>query len=118
MSTAVSNSCAPGAAKNPGDGDPNKYNKFGARVPAVVVSPWIPPGTVDHTIYDHTSIPATLEHLFKLKPLTARDADAKDVLGLLTLAAPRADCPTTLAKPPRPAAKPLGDCHGYCAGCG
>lgn len=107
-------SCAPGPAKAPGDEPSNKHNKFGfrfeqlgVRVPAVVVSPYIPAGTVDHTVYDHASIPATLERLFKLKSLTARDSSAKDILSLLTLSSPRNDCPATLVNPalraPRPA---------------
>lgn len=31
------------------------FNRLGVRVPALLVSPWVP-ATVDHTIYDHTSI--------------------------------------------------------------
>ncbi|GGP17623.1 phospholipase C [Silvimonas iriomotensis] len=34
---------------------PFDFTRLGVRVPAVLVSPWVPPG-VDHTVYDHTSI--------------------------------------------------------------
>src|SRR5207245_7435465 len=36
----------------------------GPRVPAVVVSPRVPAGTVDTQIHDHASIPATLRAVF------------------------------------------------------
>ena len=73
---------------------------------AVVVSPLIPRGTVDHTVYHHSSIPATLERLLHLNPLTNRDEGAHDVLHLLTQSAPREDCPLTLSSPARAG----GDC--------
>ena len=40
------------------------FKLLGVRVPAIVISPWIKPGTVDHTLYDHSSIPATLKAIF------------------------------------------------------
>jgi phospholipase C len=105
-------SCQPGPAPPPNDGSPNElsinasgfmFDQYGVRVPAVVVSPLIPRGTVDHTTYDHASVPATLERLFNLTPLTQRDAQANSVLGLLSLSAPRSDSPATLsASPPVP----------------
>jgi phospholipase C len=91
-------SVAPPAALPPNDGSPSTYNQWGfafaqlgVRVPAVVVSPWIAPHTVDHTVYDHSSVPATIERLFGLPPLTARDAAANDVTALFTEAHPRTD---------------------------
>ena len=69
------------------------------RVPAVVVSPLIPPDSVDGTVYDHTSVLATVEKLYGVTPLTQRDKRANNVLRLLSLPAPRTDCPTTLHGP-------------------
>lgn len=97
----------PPAAVPPGDDDPPvNYNQngfgfdlYGVRVPAVVVSPLVPKGTVDHTLYDHSSVPKTLEDLFEMKPLTKRDAAANNVLGLLSLSEPRTDCPQKLNSP-------------------
>lgn len=94
----------PGEAVPPGDSTPGKgYNKhgfnftrLGVRVPAVVVSPWIPKGTIDHRAYDHTSIPKTLEDIFGLSHLTARDEVARSVQSLLTLAKARSDAPVAL----------------------
>jgi phospholipase C len=82
------------------------FSRYGVRVPAVVVSPFVPRGTVDHTEYDHTSIIATLREWFRLgDPLTRRDAAAKTFAGLLSLSSPRTDAPTTLPRPPRSRAR-------------
>ena len=54
---------------------------------------------IDHTLYDHASIPATIERLFGMGPMTNRDAAANDVLHLLSREAPRADAPTQLPEP-------------------
>jgi phospholipase C len=103
-------SVAPGAAPPPDDGSPNDpvintagflFDHYGLRVPAVVISPLIAQPTVDHTLYDHTSVLATLESLFGLPPLTKRDAGANNLLHLLSLTTPRTDCPMTL-NPPAP----------------
>ena len=68
----------------------------------MVVSPWIAPHTVDHTVYDHSSVPATIERLFGLPPLTARDAAANDVTPLFTEPHPRTDAPARLNYPAPP----------------
>lgn len=101
-------SVAPPSTQAPGDVSAanNRYNKYGfnfeqlgVRVPAVVISPLIPAGTVDHTVYDHSSICATLERLFGFAALTGRDQNANDLRHLTSLAAARADCPSTLPNP-------------------
>jgi phospholipase C len=51
----------------------------GARVPALIISPFARAGFVDHTLYDTTSILAFIEHRWKLEPLTERDAAANDL---------------------------------------
>ena len=105
----------PGRAVAPGDTRPgSKYNKYGfnftrlgVRVPAVVISPYIPAGTIDHRAYDHSSIPRTVEESFGLQPLTKRDSAANSVAALLTLPEPRRDTPETLPShlpPKQPAA--------------
>src|SRR6185436_12018701 len=104
----------PGCAIPPGDGIPEgqvtrnalgfDIGQYGVRVPAVIVSPLIPKGTVDHTLYDHSSILATLERLLGMNPLTDRDGSAKDLRHLLTNPAPREDCSKTLVSPASAAA--------------
>ena len=73
------------------------FSRFGPRVPAVLVSPYIEAGTVyraqGSTPLDHTSILKTLENRFGLSPLTKRDAAAPDFANVLTLAQPRSDDP-------------------------
>jgi phospholipase C len=109
---------APPPATAPGDGVSDEDNVFhhftfdrlGVRVPAVVISPLIPRnlvfGVLDPTqfttdegkAYDHTSLLATVEAIFGLKPLTRRDASAKNLLNLLSLSTPRADAPTDIGQ--------------------
>src|SRR5215469_10580004 len=96
----------PGAAPAPADGAPTTFNQngftfdlYGPRVPAIVVSPLIPRNQVDHRLYDHASIPATLEALFGIAPLTQRDSNARPLNGLCTLQTARTDTPETLPTP-------------------
>jgi len=79
------------------------FQQYGPRVPAVVISPLVPKNVIDHRLYDHASIPATIEALWGINPLTQRDANANRLDALLSLSAPRSDTPTTL---PSPAAAP------------
>jgi len=82
------------------------FTRFGVRVPTVLVSPLIAPGTVfrapDGAVpLDHTSILKTVEERWSLPALTARDAAARDVGGVLTLATPRSDDPLAGVVVPR-----------------
>lgn len=105
----------PTTAVAPGDSDPNgKYSQFGftfeqygARVPAVVVSPLIPKNTIDHRLYDHASIPAMIEALYGVAPLTARDRQANSPHQLLSLSTARPDAPMTLPSPAGGPARPV-----------
>jgi len=87
------------------------FKRFGVRVPAVFVSPWIEAGTVlrppaKGVPFDHTSILATLEKRWKVKPLTKRDAAAPDLSAVLTLAKARTDDPLAKVKAPQSSAAP------------
>lgn len=81
---------------------PFKFDRLGVRVPAVVVSPYVERGRVDHTVYEHASIPATVTEQFIGDPLAksiyAREQHANTFLHLLTLDSPRTDTPNL--KPP------------------
>jgi phospholipase C len=68
------------------------FTVLGPRVPALVVSPYVPAGTVCDRVRDHASIPATLRELFApdADPLTERDRYAPPFHSLLTLDRPRA----------------------------
>jgi phospholipase C len=80
------------------------YDRFGFRVPAVVVSPYARPGFVDDTVYDHTSILRLIQHKWNLPPLTDREAAAALPLAGLDLDAdpafPRDKALAALAWPP------------------
>jgi phospholipase C len=103
-------SVAPGSTTPPNDGSSNSslnqygftFDTLGVRVPALVISPWIGTG-VDHTVYDHSSVLATVEKLLGLAPLTQRDGSANDLTHLLQASA-RTNCPTTLNNPAPPTA--------------
>ncbi len=81
---------APPKATPPGDGsspqDPHfDFSMLGPRVPALLISPRIPRGTIDtDTTYDHASIVSTARALFapRQEPLTNRDRDANTLHGL------------------------------------
>jgi phospholipase C len=72
------------------------FDRFGVRVPTLLISPLIAPGTVyrvpaGSTPLDHTSVLKTIEQRWNLRPLTARDAAAPGFGDVLTLSAPRTD---------------------------
>jgi phospholipase C len=78
-------------------------------VPTVIVSPLIPKGLIDPTIYDHTSVLATVESIFELPPLTERDTHAHTFNHLFSLTTPRTDAPTTLPAPAQSGIRCPGD---------
>ncbi len=83
---------------------PFDFKRAGLRVPAVLISPFIPKGTVDSTVYDHASLPATVKTLFGLDDfLTERDRKANPISTAQWLAAARSNTPTKLKRPPLPA---------------
>lgn len=94
----------PPRAVPPGDtvpgGPHNEYGftfaQYGPRVPALVISPRIPKNLIDHRVYDHASVPATVESVFGLAALTERDRKANHLARLLTLNVARKDTPETL----------------------
>ena len=74
------------------------FKRFGPRVPTLLISPLIAAGTVFRVPagampFDHTSILKTIEQRWGLPALTARDAAAPDVGGVLTLTTARTDNP-------------------------
>jgi len=86
----------PPAATPPGPGPtvPFNFDRYGVRVPAVLVSPYIRPHTILRAPpggppFDHTSIIATLRKRFSLgAPLSNRDAIAPDLGAVFNLTAP------------------------------
>jgi phospholipase C len=66
---------------------PFNFDRLGVRVPAVFVSPRIPPNTIIHTQYDHCSIVATVRKLFcnQKTPFNWREAQATTFEDVCTL---------------------------------
>ena len=95
-----------------------RFNRYGVRVPTVVVSPWVkagtiprpeayrdpammPPGKETSAYFDHTSIIASVRNCFGLKGcLTDRDRYAPDLSCLLTDEAQSSPVSVTPIKPP------------------
>jgi phospholipase C len=89
---AVLRAFFPGVVKNAAnlDAGPRRYDRYGFRVPAVVVSPYARPDHVCGDVLDHTSVLKLVEQKWNLPPLTARDAAAASPLGALDLTRPPA----------------------------
>lgn len=80
---------------------PFNFDRYGVRVPAVIVSPLVSSGSVlrpgGKFPFDHTSVLATLRKRFNLgPPLSERDAVAPDLECALTLPTPSNLGPQTL----------------------
>lgn len=52
------------SASSTGTGVEFKFDRLGIRVPAILISPWIPRNTVVNRVFDHASIPATVQKFF------------------------------------------------------
>jgi phospholipase C len=80
-------------------GIPGTFNRYGFRVPLIVVSPYAKKGYASHNVYDHTSIARFIEAKFKIPALTARDANADALMDLFDFTDP----PAFLTPPSIPA---------------
>jgi len=103
-------SCTPdqftASANDTGTGMPFAFDRLGVRVPAILVSPWIPKGTVVNRVFDHASIPGTATKFFlgDYSQRSPREINADVFIeprvdpvdadrNLLSLATMRTDCP-------------------------
>jgi len=84
---------------NPGD-EPGGYDRYGFRVPAVIVSPYARRNYVSSTVRDHTAILKFIERKWNIGALTFRDANADDLFDCLDFVHPPAFLdPPTLPAP-------------------
>jgi phospholipase C len=86
------------------------YDRYGFRVPLIVVSPWAKPGYVSRVTQDLSSITAFIERKWNLPAMTFRDANAAPMTDYFDFKRP------AFAKPPRLASAPqlgpgLAKCH-------
>ncbi|MGD9736985.1 MAG: alkaline phosphatase family protein [Solirubrobacterales bacterium] len=88
-----------------------EFDRYGPRVPAILVSPYIEPHTLLRTDaadaargrqIDHTSLLSTLEKWWGMKQLTRRDRLAPTIGQVLTRSAPRQDHPLAKVRAPKP----------------
>lgn len=96
---------------------PGSVPTLGVRVPAIVISPFTPVATVEHTVFDHTSIARTIFARFSPEHMPDLGArfDAASHLGVLLSSEERSSVLPTLVKPagvpptPPSAGEPAGD---------
>jgi phospholipase C len=84
------------SANDTGTGREFRFDRLGVRVPAILVSPWIPRGTVvSGRSFEHASIPATATNFFlkNYEQRSVREKAADTFLDLLTLPKMRTDAP-------------------------
>ena len=89
---------------------PGAFDRYGFRVPMIVVSPWARARYVSRTVEDHTSITAFVERKWNLPAMTLRDANASPMTGYFDFRRP------VFLKPPKLAPAPglgagLAACH-------
>ena len=73
-----------------------KFDRLGVRVPAILISPWVPKATVVPGVFEHASIPATVTSFFlgDYQQRSPREQKAATFLDLLSdEMRPDADCP-------------------------
>ena len=79
---------------------PGGFNRYGFRVPLLVISPWARADYVSRVVQDHTSILAFIERKWNLPALSFRDANAHPLTDYFDFRRP------AFAKPPKLAAAP------------
>ena len=89
---------------------PFDFQRYGIRVPAVLVSPWVDPG-VCHDAFDHASVIRSLRDFFPKAlnaqpPLTHRDDKARSFAHLLARNEPRDNSPARLGNAVRQSQTP------------
>ena len=79
---------------------PGMFDRYGIRVPVVVISPYSRKHYVSHRIYDHTSVLRFIETRFDLGALTRRDANADPMLRFFNFRRAAFATPPTLPTAP------------------
>jgi len=79
---------------------PGTYNRYGFRVPQIVVSPWAKAGYVSSVVQDHTSMTAFIERKWNLPAMTFRDANAQPMTDYFDFRRPAFKHPPKLAPAP------------------
>jgi phospholipase C len=90
------------------------YDRYGFRVPLILVSPWARKNYVSNVVQDHTSITAFIERKWNLPAMTFRDANADAMTGYFDFSRPAFAAPPPVAGGP-PLGPGVAACHadGY-----
>jgi phospholipase C len=89
---------------------PGAFDRYGFRVPTIVISPWAKPHYVSRVVHDHTSITAFIERKWNLPAMTFRDANAHPMTNYFNFRKPHFLEPPKLAKAPK-LGPGLAKCH-------
>jgi len=84
------------------------FNQLGFRVPCVVASPFAPAQVWKQGPYEHTSVLKMIEWRWGLQPLTARDANARNLAEVLDFTANNTALPIGSYNPNPEQAQPCG----------
>jgi phospholipase C len=95
----------------PGD-VPGAFDRYGFRVPLIVVSPWARKNYVSSVVQDHTSITRFIETKWNLGAMTFRDANAANMTDYFNFHAGHFRDPPPLPAPVDPAPG-LDRCHAH-----
>jgi phospholipase C len=100
-SVAPPPACHPdtGDPKDPADAARGTFDRYGFRVPLIVVSPFAKQHYVSHTVTDHTSILRFIEARFGLPALSRRDANADALMDLFDFENPPFAEPPSFPEP-------------------
>ncbi len=89
---------------------PATFDRYGFRVPTIVISPWARRRYVSRITHDHTSITAFVERKWNLPAMTMRDANAHPMTDYFDFHKPAFLAPPELAKAPK-LGPGLAKCH-------
>jgi len=88
---------------NPNPGPHPNYSRLGFRVPAIAMGPFAPKKIETAGPYEHCSVLSMIEWRWGLKPMTARDANAKNLADALDFTTRRAPIELPAFSTPTPA---------------
>lgn len=83
---------------------PYAFNTLGPRIPNILISPWVSPGTVSHDLYDHTSVLQLLAEIFTPGKQYSDAVANRAAQGIKSLSTALTDTSSSIPPPPPPAA--------------
>jgi phospholipase C len=81
---------------------PYAFNTLGPRIPGLLISPWVTPGTVSHERFDHTSVLQLLAELFTPGTPYSAAVASRAAQGISSLSVALSDTASAIPPPPPP----------------